>query len=152
MPNRPAGRPRPAITTPRGRSGACPGAGALTTPGSGADAPADPRSSPRSDPSRRPAPSPPANSPPAPPAPPSAADLRRQRVIRPLAARPPETPPASKEAPAPPGQDVIAPVTAGPPPGSRNGIIRRLERDPPGARQAGSIIRPLLPLPPSMPG
>ena len=138
--------PRPATTTPRGRPGACPGAGALTTPGSGADAPDDPHLplAPTPAGARRrvhrrihPGPAPP----------PSAADLRRQRVIRPLAPRPPE--PA---APAPPGRDVIAPVTAGPPPGSRGGIIRRLERDPPGARQAGSIIRPLAPLPPNMPG
>ncbi|HET7076422.1 MAG TPA: PP2C family serine/threonine-protein phosphatase [Chloroflexia bacterium] len=104
----------------------------MTTPGSGADAPDDPRSSPRSDPSRSPAPGPPPNPPAAPTPPISAADLRRQRVIRPLAPRPPEPPPA--------------------PPGGRHGIIRRLERDPPGARQAGSVIRPLLPLPPNMPG
>ena len=122
----------------------------MTTPGSGADAPDDPRSSPRSDTSRRPAPGPPANPPPAPAPPPSAADLRRQRVIRPLAPRPPEPPPAP--AAAPPGRDVIAPVTVGPPAASRGGIIRRLERDPPGAHQAGSVIRPLVPLPPSMPG
>src|SRR5690349_22789648 len=74
--------PRPATTTLRGRRGACPGAGALTTPGSGTDAPDDPRSSPRSDTSRRPAPGPPANPPAAPATPPSGADLRRQRVIR----------------------------------------------------------------------
>ena len=82
----------------------------------------------------------------------NAPDDRRRRVIRRLADTPPSSPPA--DAPEARQRKVIRRLAPGDAEAPAPRVIRRLAREPgrdPG-RPAGSVIRPLAPLPPNMPG